>query len=131
MKDSGIRQAISLTEVWDEVGEGSLAQGCIVARTDYIQENPQSVEDFLTAYADSLAFMTEEDNRAEAAALVAQYGITANEQIAAKALPDCNLTFIDGKEMKTLLDGFYQIMYQANPASIGGAMPEDDFYYGR
>lgn len=131
MKDSGIRQAISLTEVWDEVGEGSLAQGCIVARTDYIQENPQSVEDFLTAYADSLAFMTEEDNRAEAAALVAQYGITSNEQIAAKALPDCNLTFIDGKEMKTLLDGFYQIMYQANPASIGGAMPEDDFYYGR
>lgn len=130
MKDPAIRQAISLTDVWGNEGNSMLAQGCIVARTDYIRENPNSVEAFLMAYEKSLAYMMAEENRDAAAALVAQYGITANPQIAAKAIPGCNLTFITGESMRTVLEGFYQVMYQANPASIGGSMPDDDFYYG-
>lgn len=130
MKDPAIREAISLTEVWSSVDDSMLTQGCIVARTDYIQENPQAVEAFLAAYEDSLNFMMAEENRDAAAALVAQYGITANDKIAAKAIPSCNLTFITGSEMKTVLNAFYHVMYQADPASIGGAMPDDSFYYG-
>lgn len=130
MKDPAIRQALSLTEVWGSVDETMLAQGCIVARTDYIQENPKAVEAFLAAYEQSLSYMMAEENRENAAALVAQYGITANAQIAAKAIPSCNLTFITGTEMKTTLEGFYKVMFQANPASIGGAMPDAAFYYG-
>ena len=130
MKDSAIRQAISLTDVWGSVDESMLAQGCIVARTDYIKENPQAVANFLLAYEQSLDYMMSEENRETAAALVALYGITANEKIAAKAIPSCNLTFITGSEMKTVLNAFYQVMFQANPASIGGAMPDDSFYYG-
>ena len=130
MKDPAIREAISLTEVWGSVDDSMLAQGCIVARTDYIRENPQAVAAFLAAYEQSLAYMIAEENREDAAALVAQYGITANDKIAAKAIPSCNLTFITGAEMKTVLNAFYSVMYQANPASIGGAMPDDAFYYG-
>lgn len=130
MKDSGVREALSLSAQWDALDSGALAQGCIVARTDYIEENPQAVEDFLAAYADSIAYMNDEANRAEAAALVAQYGITANDKIAAKAIPQCNLVCITGSEMKGILEQFYQVLYQANPASIGQAMPYDSFYYG-
>lgn len=130
MKDSAIRQAVSLSDVWADLGLGSLAQGCIVARTEYVEKNPQAVKNFLTAYEQSLNYMSNEANRADAAALVAKYGITANDKIASKAIPQCNLTFVTGKEMKTMLESFYQVMYQANPASIGGAMPGDSFYYG-
>ena len=130
MKDPTIRQAISLTDVWSDTDESMLAQGCIVARTDYIRENPKAVEAFLTAYEQSLTYMMAEENREAAAALVAQYGITANAQIAARAIPTCNLTFITGTQMKTVLEGFYNVMFQANPASIGGGLPGDDFYYG-
>lgn len=130
MKDPAIRQAISLTDVWGEADDTMLVQGCIVARTDYIQENPQAVEAFLTAYEQSLSYMIAEENRNDAAALVAQFGITANAQIAAQAIPDCNLTFIKGSEMKAALEGFYAVMNQANPASIGGQLPGEDFYYG-
>lgn len=130
MKDPAIRRAISLTEVWSDADDSMLAQGCIVARTDYIQENPQAVEAFLAAYEQSLTYMMADENRNDAAALVAQYGITANLQIAVNAIPDCNLAFITGAEMKTALENFYQVMFRANPASIGGAVPGDDFYYG-
>ena len=85
---------------------------------------------FLKAYEESIHFMKDEANREAAAELVARYEITANAAIAARAIPQCNLTYITGNEMKDILQEFYQIMFQADPKSIGGAMPYDSFYYG-
>jgi len=130
IKDSGVREAVSLSAEWDKLENGALAQGCIVARTDYIEENPEGVTEFLKAYEESIHFMKDEANREAAADLVARYEITANAAIAAEAIPQCNLTYITGEEMKDILQEFYQIMFQADPKSIGGAMPYDSFYYG-
>ena len=130
MKDADVRQAISLSEEWDKLGKGALAQGCIVARTEFVQENPEAVANFLKAYEESIQYMNNETVREDAAALVAQYEITANAQIAAKAIPQCNLVFITGQEMKDILVQFYDVLFQANAAAVGGAMPADAFYYG-
>lgn len=130
IKDADVREAISLSDEWDKLGNGALAQGCIVARKSYVEENPQAVANFLQAYAASITYMKAEENRTEAAALVAEHGITANAAIAAKAIDQCNLTYVVGQEMKDMLVSFLGVMYAANPASIGGKMPEDDFYYG-
>ena len=130
MKAEGVRQALSLSEVWDAVGEGPLAQGCIVVRREFAEQHPDAVARFLDAYRASIDFMSAEANRAEAAELVAKYEITPNAQIAAKAIPQCNLTCLTGGEMKSALEGFYQVMLSADPASIGGAMPDAAFYYG-
>ena len=130
IKDSNVRQAISLSEVWDQLGNGALSQGCIVVRKSYAQENPQAVANFLKAYESSITYMMAEENRSAAAELVAQHGITANAAIATRAIPQCNLTFTTGQQMKDILSAFLGVMYEANPASIGGAMPKDDFYYG-
>lgn len=125
-----VREAVSLTNAWAELGNGALAQGCIVVRTEYAEQNPESVKAFLEAYAASLAYMKDPANLDDAANLVAQYGIAANVKVAKLAIPGCNLAFVTGNEMKEMLTGFYQVMYDADPASIGGAMPGDAFYYG-
>ena len=130
MKYDDIREAVSLSQVWDGLDNGALAQGCIVARTEYVEQNPEAVAAFLEAYAQSLNFMMDSANLEEAAQLVAQHEITANAKIAQLAIPSCNLTFVTGSQMKDILVRFYEVMYQANPASIGGAMPSDAFYYG-
>ena len=130
MKDEGVRQALSLSDEWDKLGQGSLAMGCVVGRTQFIEEHPETVDAFLDLYGDSITFMSDEHGVAGAAALVGELGITANEQIAAKALPQCNLTFITGADMKATLEEYYQVLFQANPDSIGGSMPYDAFYYG-
>ena len=130
IQDSGVRQALSLTDEWSAVSDGELAMGCIVARTDYIEENPQGVEAFLTAYQDSIEYMSDPDHAADAAELVAQYGITANAAIAKAAIPQCNLVYLTGDEMKSVLETYYQVLFAADPASIGGALPYDSFYYG-
>lgn len=130
LQDSGVRQALSLTEEWSKVSGGQLAMGCIVARTDYIEENPLGVENFLSAYQDSISYMSDPANLEDAAQLVAQYGITANAAIARAAIPQCNLVCLTGEEMKSVLEDYYQVLYDADPASIGGALPYDSFYYG-
>ena len=129
-KDSAVKQAISLSDAWDELGNGSLAMGCVVARTEFIEENPQAVADFLTEYEASINYMKDEANVDTASELVAQYKITPSAAIAAAAIPQCNLTFASGQEMKDLVEGYFSVLFQANPASIGGGMPHDSFYYG-
>ena len=129
-KDTAVKQAVSLSDAWDELGNGSLAMGCVVARTDFIEENPQAVTDFLTEYKSSIDYMKDEANVDAASELVAQYKITPSAAIAAAAIPQCNLTFASGQEMKDLVEGYFSVLYQADPASIGGGMPYDSFYYG-
>ena len=130
MKDQSVRQALSLSDEWDKLGQGSLAMGCVVGRTQFIEEHPETVDAFLDLYGDSITFMSDEHGVAGAAALVGELGITANEQIAQKAIPQCNLTFLTGADMKATLEEYYQVLFQANPDSIGGSMPYDAFYYG-
>ena len=130
IQDAGVREALSLSEEWSALGQGELAMGCIVARTDYIEENPLGVENFLAAYQESIQYMSDPDNLDAAAELVAQYGITANAAIAQAAIPQCNLTYLAGDEMKSILENYYQVLFDADPSSIGGSLPSDAFYYG-
>ena len=130
LQDSGVRQALSLSEEWDALGAGPLPMGCLVARTDYIAEHPQELENFLAAYGASIEFMSDPANLEDAAVLVAQYGITPSEEVAAAAIPQCNLTFLTGQEMREVLERYYAVLFQAAPDSIGGGLPYDSFYYG-
>ena len=63
-------------------------------------------------------------------ALCQQYGLIPKAALAQKAIPSCGLTFVTGAEMKTGLSGYLQVMIDANPKSVGGALPGDNFYYG-
>ena len=128
--NSNLRVAIDLTEAWDEVEqEGSLVQGCIVARKDFIENHPEIVEKFLDEYKVSIEYLNQ--NVSDSASLVAKYKIFENENVAKLAIPKCNVAFIEGDEMKTAMEKFLQAMYSVNPKSIGEKLPTDDFYYKR
>ena len=49
--------------------------------------------------------------------------------VAQKAIPNCHIVFIDGEEMKAQIEPFFQILFNANPKSVGGKLPAEDFYY--
>ena len=120
--------ALDLTEEWDKVSEpGSLVQGCVVVRKEFADAHPDIVKTFLSQYEASIAYLSEEG--ADVAGVIEGSGVFAKGAVAAKALPNCNLCFITGGEMETVLSQFLEIMYKTQPASIGGAVPGDDFYY--
>ena len=129
MKNADVREALDLSAEWDSLQNGSrLTMTTIVARTEFVEENPQAVENFLADYAASVDYVN--GNPAEASELVAGYGITANAQIAQAAIPKCALVCITGaSEMRGAIQGYYEVLYQADPDAIGGGIPDDAFYY--
>ena len=123
-----LRVALDLTEEWDALDNGSaLLTGVVVARADFVAEHPAAVEQFLTSYAESVEWVN--DNTAEAAELIGGYDIV-DAAVAEKALPYCNIVCITGTEMMDMLSGYLSVLWEQNPESVGGAMPNDDFYYG-
>lgn len=130
VQDSAVREAVNLSDAWDSLEGSSLPMGCVVARTAYIEENPEGVEAFLSAYERSIDYMNDPANSADAAQLVAEYGIAPNAKVAEKAIPQCSLVVFRGKIMKNMLESYYAILFQAEPKSIGGGLPYDSFYYG-
>lgn len=130
VQDSGVRQAVSLSEAWEELEGSSLPMGCVVARTAFVEEHPRAVEAFLEEYQQSIDYMNDPANLTDAAGLVAGYGIAPNEKVAAAAIPQCSLTFLTGREMRDILEDYYEVLFQAEPKSIGGGLPYDSFYYG-
>lgn len=130
VKNADFRSALNLSEEWDKLNNGSvLTMGCVVVRTEYYNEHADVIEDFLKEYEASIDWV--KANPQEAGELCEKFEIVANKAIAAKAIPDCNLIFVAGKDIKPAIEGYYKVLFEADPKSIGGALPGDDFYPGK
>ena len=132
-QSENLRVALDLTEEWDALQADSetpstLVTGVVVARTAFAEEHPEVVSAFLDRYQESVDYVN--SNVEEAAQLVGQYEIVTAE-VAQKALPECNIVFIEGAEMKEKLSGYLSVLFEQNPQSVGGALPNDTFYFGR
>ena len=128
MQNPDVRVALDLTAEWDKLGvDGKLTQGCIVVSKAFADEHPDAVKAFLKEYAASIEAVLADP--AHAGELCEQYGIVAKAPIATKAIPNCNLCCVTGEDMRPAIEPFFQVMFDANPKSIGGAMPGDDFYF--
>lgn len=122
-----LRVAMDLTEEWDKLENGSrLLTAGLLVRREFAEAHPEAIAVFLKEYAASVDYLNE--NVAEGAALVEQYDIV-KAAVAEQAIPSCHVVCITGEEMKTVASGYYQVLFDQNPASVGGAMPGDDFYY--
>lgn len=123
-----LRVALDLTEEWDALDNGSaLLTGVVVARADFVKEHPTAVSNFLEQYSASVDWVNA--NTAEAAELIGGYDIV-DATVAEKALPYCNIVCVTGTEMMDMLSGYLSVLWEQDAESVGGGMPNDDFYYG-
>lgn len=130
MQNENAVTLFNMTDEWDKVsgGDSTLMMGCVIVRNEFLQENPGAVALFLQEYAASIE--KAQSDVEGTAALCEQYGLIPKAALAKAAIPSCGLTFVTGAEMKSALSGYLQVMFDADPKSVGGAMPGDDFYYG-
>lgn len=124
----GFRVALSLSDEWAKLGDGSQCTTAVVmVRAAFADEHPQAVETFLTEFAASVEWVNA--NVEDAAALCGEYEII-KAPVAQKAIPNCNIVCITGGEMKDALSGCLNVLFEQNPKAVGGQLPGDDFYYG-
>ncbi|MBO8469223.1 MAG: ABC transporter substrate-binding protein [Spirochaetes bacterium] len=126
MQDGNIRIALDLNDLWEEQVGSVLITGVTVVRKDFASENPETLQAFMEDYASSVEYV--QCDVPGAAALIGKYGIVP-EKAALAALPYCRISFITGEEMKEALSEYLSILYDANPKSVGGALPDNGFYY--
>jgi ABC-type nitrate/sulfonate/bicarbonate transport systems, periplasmic components len=134
-KNSKVRVALDVAKCWDEYSyqeeevNNTLPTGCIIVRKDFLADHEKEFSKFLDEYEYFIEVVN--DDPEEAAKYVASYGIIDDEAVAAKSIPNCNITFIEGSKMLRLVENFLNTIYEANPKAIGGAVPGEDFYYVR
>lgn len=125
-QNESVRVALNINDVWTAKNDTQLVQGVYIVRKAYLESNKAQVDAFLKdAETSATKVVTESD----APAVIAAQGIIAKEPIAKRAIPNCNICLLKGEDMKTTVAAMLKVLFDANPKSIGGAMPNDDFYY--
>ena len=131
MQNENVKVALDMTEEWANVSENGsgLVMSAVLVQQAFIDEHPEAYARMMAEYAESVEWVTDPANIDAAADLTVSYGIVGKAPIAKKAIPECNIVFETGESMKTLSSGFIEVLYNADPASVGGALPGDDLYY--
>ena len=128
-KNSNVKIALDLSNEWAKIPDNNgseLVMGCLVARKDFLKNNKAAVDAFLNEY--SASTYNANENIEQTSELADDFGIMVPE-IVAKALPYCNIVYRVGDEMKSSVSSYLNVLYNANPQSVGGEIPDDNFYY--
>ncbi len=125
LKNDSVRIALDLTKEWESAFDTTLVQGCYIVRKSVLEAHPQAVKAFVKAAAASTEYMLSAE---DAPAVAAAQGIVPSEGVAKEAIPHCNLVCITGEEMQRIAGEMLSALFEANPKSIGGALPGDAFY---
>ncbi len=124
--NTSLRIALDVTQEWDKLGEGDLVQGCIVVTNQFKTEHPEQYAKFLEEYKASTEYVVTEMDASSA--LIEKFGIIPKAPLAKKALPNCNICFIDGEDGTAFMKSMLNVLFEANPSSVGGKLPADEFY---
>ena len=128
VQNPDLQIAFSLDDAWNEVTSDSrLVTGVTVARTEFIEAHPNAIASFEVYHHNSVIEI--ENNLDATAQLVVDQGIVGALPVAQRAIPLCNIDSVNGAQMRSELESYLQTLYDANPESVGGAMPGEDFYY--
>lgn len=130
MQNEALPVVLDMNEEWSKVqaeNGSSMVTGVTIVRNEFLEEHEDVVSVFLEEHAKSTRAINKDT--ATGASYAVARGIVAKEPIAQKAIPECNITCITGKEMKQALSGYLEVLYEQSPEAVGGALPEEDFYY--
>ena len=134
MKAPHFRVALNLGDCFDEAAKAAgyenakLSMSAVVVRSSLLESNPEAVSAFLSQLEESILWATNEETMAACADAIAKHGIIPAAPVALKALPNCNLTFVQGADMEAQLTPMLEVLFNENPASVGGKLPGEDFW---
>ena len=119
--------ALDFTKEWEAVTNGApLPSSSTVVRTAFLEEHPEAVRIFLQEQAAGVDFVNH--HHVEVAQLMEMFGITTAD-VAIDSLPLTRIVAISGADLQPAVEGFLRIMYDANPDSVGGRIPDDSFFF--
>ena len=99
----------------------------MVVRKDFAENNPELLEAFMQEYKKAYEWTVKHPQNA--GKLSEKHSLGLNAGVVSKAIPVSNYTFIPAAQAVTASEDFLKIFLNNDSASIGGKLPERDFYY--
>lgn len=124
--NSNLRMALDVSLEFENASEKPVVTGVLVAKKSFVEENKDAFQMFLDEYKASTDYAN--SNVDDTAALLEKYDVF-KAAIAKKAIPYCSVVYRDGEEMKEAVLGYLSTLYEQNPASIGGKLPDEGMFY--
>ena len=125
VKNPDVRVALDLNSAWEAASGTKLVMGVYIASRTFYNEHPDQVKVFLADYAASVEKV---NTSADAAQKIADLGIVGSAAIAQQAIPRSYIVSIAGDEAKNAASAVLNVLFTANPKSVGGKLPGDDLY---
>lgn len=123
-QNENARIAISLEDEWNKLNKTPQITSVLVGRKEFIENI--DVDEFLDEYEDSIEDAVE--NIEKTSELLGKYNIIKTE-VALKSIPNMNLYYMDEEELRDSMSEYLTILFNANPQSVGGKIPGEDFFY--
>ncbi len=122
------KEVIDINKEWAKLQpDADIVTAVVVVRKSFADENPDAVTAFLEEYKNSVDFV--HADVAKTAELVVKHKVFQNAQVIQKSIPKCNITFLAGGEMKSLVNAYLGVLYEYDSQSVGGKLPAEDFFY--
>ncbi|MBR6108525.1 MAG: ABC transporter substrate-binding protein [Clostridia bacterium] len=126
-KNPDLHVALDLTAEWDKISSTRLVQGVLIARRSFAEAHEEQIKTLISDYTKAAELINTASD--EAAQLIVDAEILPSVQVAKVAIPRCNIVFISGEDMKNTASAMFDVLFSADPKSVGGKVPGEDMYF--
>ena len=128
-KNKDMKLALDLQKEWIRINgtDVQFAQTCLVVESAFANQHPEIVAKFLQEYSSSIDWVNK--NPAEAGQMLVKHDIGIPADVAADAIPRCNLRYMSAVDAKAAIEKYLQVLLDFSPNSVGGKLPDANFYY--
>lgn len=122
------RVILDFCEEWKKTSgdKYSLPAYGVVVNEDFLKENQAFVKIFNREYSRAVQWTSA--NPAEAGILAEKY-LNLNSKLITKAIPGLNFSYQLALNAKMTIEKYYDVLFNSKPESIGGKVPNENFYY--
>ena len=128
-KNPGVKAIMDFNTEWVNVFGDSIpfAQTALMVHKNLAAENPELVDAYLDKLEESINWVN--NRMEEASVLIAKHNILPDKELAYHSIPFSNLNYTLAYKEKEGIDEYLKVFFNFNPLSIGGKLPDENFYY--
>ena len=129
MKNKNIKIIKGLNDAWKEVSDSKTGypQSTLIIKSDFAKENPEFVKAFIEEISNSIKWLNE--NSKDAGIYAKEFGVSTEPTVIEKSIERSNLKFVKILEMQKEYEDYYQKLYDFEPKTVGGKLPDEGIFY--
>jgi NitT/TauT family transport system substrate-binding protein len=125
-RGDGVGIRLDFQAAWQDLYGSRYPQTVVVVRRDVAEENPEAIAEALALIRSGWETVLADPEAA--GELVDRTDLGLPGAVVTAALPRFNAEYVDAADAADRLDEYFRVLFEAEPRSIGGALPDDAVY---